>query len=119
MAFRNDRLPDQIRAARQAESSSLNSAPTFTSAGVAQKAKLTASRWAKANIDNPRDDSAAAWFVGRQPFSELRMASGDAFGAWKDRFIRETDMGYNFAPPPEPEPEPKSAPSVSGQSEVV
>lgn len=110
MAFRNDRLPDQIRAARRAESSSLNATPTFTSAGVAQKAKLTASNWAKANIDNPRDDSAAAWFVGRQPFTELRTASGDAFGAWKDRFS-QTDMGYNFAPPP-PEP-------TSDQPEVV
>lgn len=110
MAFRSSDLPDRIRAARGIERGSLDASPTSTVAGAAQRAKQSAGKWAQANIDNPRDDSAAAWFVGRQPFSELRMASGDAFAAWRDRF-GETDMGYNFAPPP-PEP-------TSDQQEVV
>lgn len=109
MAFRSPDLPERIRAARGVQQGAIDASPTSTVAGVAQKAKLSASKWANSNMDGPRD-FAAPWFEGRQPFTELRAASGNAFGAWKDRFS-QTDMGYNFAPPP-PEP-------TSDQPEVV
>jgi len=103
MPFKPSNLPDQIAAARQSERRSIDAPVTPFAGGAAQRAKESSARWTKSNINNPATDSAAPWFSGTQPFSELRFQNSKNFDGWKERFTSETDMGWKFAPPP-PEP---------------
>ena len=109
MPFKPSNLPNQIAAARQTERRAIDSPVTPFSGGAAQRAKESSARWTQSNINNPATDSAAPWFTGSQPFSELRFQNGANFDGWKNRFINETDMGWKFAPPP---PEPTAAPAA-------
>ena len=111
MPFKPTNLPDQIAAARQGERRAIDSPVTSFSGGAAQRAKESSYRWTQSNITNPQTDSAAPWFSGTQPFSELRFQNGKNFDGWKERFIGETDMGWKFAPPP-PEPAAQPAPAA-------
>jgi hypothetical protein len=115
MPFKPTSLPDQIAAARTQERRAIDGPITSFSGGAAQKAKESSARWTQSNIRNPQTDSAAPWFSGGQPFSELRFQNRPNFDDWKGRFANETDMGWKFAPPP-PEPESAPAPSGSGPS---
>jgi hypothetical protein len=117
MPFKPTSLPAQIASARGVERSQIDAPPTSYSAGAAQRAKVSSYRWTQSNIRNPQSDSAAPWFSGTQPFSELRFQNGKNFDGWQDRF-RGTDSGWKFdAPPPEPEPtpQPQSQPQSAGK----
>jgi len=114
MPFKPSNLPDQIAAARQTERRSIDAPVTSFSAGAAQQAKESSARWTQSNINNPRTDSAAPWFSGAQPFSELRFQNAKNFDGWKQRFVGETDMGWKFAPPP-PEPAQATPPAAGDQ----
>lgn len=115
MPFRPSSLPEQIRSNSGAFRDAVDAPRNGISEGAAQAAKRSAYAWQQSRIRNPQRDSAAPWFSGTQPFSELVAQNPDSFKAWGDRYINNTDMGYNFAPPP-PEPEPKSSPSAAGPS---
>ena len=111
MPFKPSSLSEQIAAARGIDRS--QSIPTSFSGGAAQQAKESSYKWAQAGIQNPQRDSAAPWFSGTQPFSELRVQNAKNFDGWKGRFVNETDMGWKFTPPP---PEPSSEPSAPADS---
>jgi hypothetical protein len=110
MPFKPSSLPEQIAAARGIERQQVDAKPTSFSGGAAQRAKESAHRWTQSGIQNPSRDSAAPWFTGTQPFSELRAQNAANFDGWKARFLDETDMGWKFAPPP---PEPAAEPSLT------
>jgi hypothetical protein len=116
MPFKPTSLPAQIAAARSIEREQVDANPTSFAAGAAQRAKETSAKWTQANIRNPATDSAAPWFSGTQPFSELRFQNSKNFDGWKDRFTSETDMGWKFVPPPaDPATSDSSAPQPSNQ----
>jgi len=109
MPFKPSSLPEQIAAARGIERQQVDAKPTSFSGGAAQRAKESSFKWTQSGIQNPAKDSAAPWFSGTQPFSELRFQNAQNFDGWKGKFINETDMGWKFAPPP---PEPSSEPGA-------
>lgn len=110
MPFKPTSLPSQIAAARSQVNRAISAPVTSFSGGAAQKAKETSARWTQSNISNPQTDSAAPWFSGAQPFTELRFQNRPNFDDWKNRFSSETDMGWKFMPPP-PEPKPDAKPA--------
>jgi hypothetical protein len=116
MAFRNQALPAQIRSGNDSRLRQLGQPPAGFSQGAAARAKVAAGKFSEGD---PGADAAAPWFVGMQPFSQIRAANQNVFNDWDDRFTNATDIGFRFRPPPpEPEPAPVEGGSSSGGEEV-
>jgi hypothetical protein len=104
MPFRPQHLGPAIRGARGDLNRSINATPTPSTDGAAQRAKESAYKWLASGMGDPARDGASPWFSGQQPFTQTRMQHAGEFDEWKNLFRNETDMGWNFAPPPPPEP---------------
>lgn len=110
MPFKPQHLGPQIRGAQQDLNRELNATPTPEFGGSAQRAKESAAKWVSSGMRNAQQDSAAPWYTGVQPFTQLRLQSPQQFEEWKTVFRTETDMGSMFAPPP---PAPAAAPAAA------